>query len=747
MTKTIICSSYVLLIIAMATATLLEKNNALLGATIYRSPLFLLAWAVLASASALLLYKKSRRPKSLTFYLLHLSLLLILAGALLTHLTSQRGRVHLRIGEETRTYLTENKDGEWQKKPLPYALRLDTFQVICHEGTSAPADYASELTVIDEGKETHARISMNNILNYRSMRYYQSSYDEDEQGSILTLYRDPYGIAVTYTGYALLFISLIGMLLDPRGSYRRLLRHPLLHKGMLALATAFVLAVPGEVSAQKVLPQSTADKLCRLQVVYNDRVCPLQTFAIDFTKKLCGSRSYGSLTATQVLTGCIFWGEEWSRTPFIKLSSTLLQSRLGWPDHVAPQSFFKQNPTSGISESYALAPYLQEYYHGINDRFHRDIVKTDEKIMLLIELRRGTPLKIFPHTTDGHTMWYAPTDKLPETMSENEQLFVQRIFTLLYQEAAAGKYAEMERLIDKIERYQQRNAGNSIPSPARIRAEHIYNALPWATLLFIANLTLGLLTLGFTLARLLRPHTTRRNTHTATPLMALTFLLLTALLGLRWTVSGYIPLANGYETMLVIAWFVQLVALIACQRFPIMLTFGFLLSGFFLLVSHISLMDPQITHRMPVLNSPLLSLHVSVIMMAYALLSVTFVCALTAQIVRLLQNDRIRRAQQLEALRLLSQLFLYPAMTALGIGIFVGAIWANVSWGQYWSWDPKETWALITFMVYAIALHTPLIPRLKQATTYHTFILIAFLTLLMTYFGVNYLLSGMHSYA
>ena len=188
-----------------------------------------------------------------------------------------------------------------------------------------------------------------------------------------------------------------------------------------------------------------------------------------------------------------------------------------------------------------------------------------------------------------------------------------------------------------------------------------------------------------------------------------------------------------------------------------MLTFGFLLAGFFLLVAHISDMDPKITHLMPVLQSPLLSIHVSVIMMSYALLSLTFLCGLTALLLRWLNRHNEQLGEQLESLALLSRLFLYPAMTALGLGIFIGAIWANVSWGQYWSWDPKETWALITFMIYAVALHERSLPALalherslpafRRPMAYHIYMVLAFLSILMTYFGVNYLLGGMHSYA
>ena len=195
------------------------------------------------------------------------------------------------------------------------------------------------------------------------------------------------------------------------------------------------------------------------------------------------------------------------------------------------------------------------------------------------------------------------------------------------------------------------------------------------------------------------------------------------------------------------AWFIMLVSLFTQRHFPIILCFGFLMSGFFLLVSHISQMDPQITHLMPVLSSPLLTIHVSIIMMAFALLALTFICGLTALLLSMFTAHRSRLASHLASLALLSRLFLYPALTCLGFGIFIGAIWANVSWGTYWSWDPKETWALITFMVYAVAVHDRSLPFLRRPMGYHLYVTLAFLTILMTYFGVNYFLGGMHSYA
>ena len=327
-------------------------------------------------------------------------------------------------------------------------------------------------------------------------------------------------------------------------------------------------------------------------------------------------------------------------------------------------------------------------------------------------------------------------------MNHQQALYIRSVFSLMAQDVAAGRWDRVDEFLNKMDRYQHAFGGRTLPSAPRYQAERALNAVPFATVLFMVNLTLGLIALFYimgrmTEARWITPRRRRWADGTFAALLGLSFLALTAAMALRWMVSGNMPLSNGYETMLLLAWFVEAIALLMQRRFRIVMVFGFLLSGFFLLVSHINAMDPAIGQMMPVLNSPLLSIHVSVIMMSYALLSLTFICALMGLLMR-------RHEGELQAL---SQLFLYPAVAAMGIGIFIGAIWANVSWGSYWSWDSKETWALITFMVYAIALHGGSLPAFRRPRPYHWFMVLAFLSLIMTYFGVNYLLSGMHSYA
>ena len=782
MTKKLLFALYIILLAVMAGATIVEKakGTEYAGSHIYGSWWFVLLWALLAGVGILWIIKSKVRRWPVVA--IHASLVLILQGALITHLTAEKGMVHLRIGQSTRQYIVTDDPHQMVEKELPFTLQLDTFMVLFHEGTAAEADYVSAVTLTDGNEERHDTISMNNILRHRHIRLYQSSYDTDGRGSILALNTDPWGVSVTYIGYGLLFFSLIYMLIDPKGSFRQLLRHPALKRGVLALLmlTGWGVAVQ---AATPTLSPSTAEKFGRLLVNYNDRICPLQTYAIDFTKKLTGRKSYQGLSAEQVLSGWLFYYDQWSNEPCIKVKGNELNQRIGTNGYASLNDFFDN--TTG----YIIGPLIQEYYQGNSDALHQQANKTDEKLQLIMTLRQGLSLRVLPYTDgQGRTVWYSPADSIPDTVEAEHKKYITEVFPRMYQDVVAGNDQRVNVFLDKMLVYQQQNGGRSLPSETRVKAERMYNTIPFATVLFMVCLTMGFLTLGYFMWRLTRGHdensrianTTdcteegglqiRHNNSSRIPnpaehkghrskrnnwvmwlsmaVMVLAFLALTWCLALRWMVRGTVPMGNGYETMLLMAWLILLVSLLTCRWFRIVITFGYLLAGFFLLVAHISNMDPQITHLMPVLQSPLLSIHVSVIMMAYALLSLTFLCGIVAVILRMMNRRRPALLhEQLEALSVLSRLFLYPALTALGMGIFIGAIWANVSWGEYWSWDPKETWALITFMVYAVAAHRRSVPAMRRPMSYHVYMIFAFLSILMTYFGVNYLLGGMHSYA
>ena len=774
MVKKIIFILYILVLVCMAIATIVEKSQGTdyVHAHYYGAWWFILIWAALTALGVSYIIK--RKVKRASTLALHLSFVIILIGALLTHVSAKRGMIHLRIGQPTDIYMTSDGEHGMKEEKLPFSLCLQDFEAKMHDGTNAVADYSSKFIVIDGNEKSEGEVSMNNIYSHRSYRLYQSSYDEDGKGSVLAINADPYGIPVTYTGYALLFISLVWMLIDPRGGYRQLLKSPLLKKGVLTIAMLFAMVMGQEnllhaasatASAtaysaastsdetstlenlqNAVLPKESAEKFGELNILYNDRICPVQTFALDFCKKIYGARSYQGLTAEQVLSGWVFYGNVWANEPFIKIKSGEMKTAMNLPDYASLNSFFNRE-----MGGYTIGQYVQEYYNGQQDKFHQQAAEIDGKIQIIMELRQGISLKVLPYTFTknvkatknnpfikaGTTTWFAPVDKLPLAVEHQHALYIKNVFSLLYGDVKAGNIDRVNVFFDKMKKYQEISGGNSLPSKTQYKAERINNAFPFATILFMTNLTLGFIALFYTIYRMTKKQEIKVLNIALPILLCVSFLALTLGLALRWIISGNVPMSNGYESMLTVAWFVMLISLVMQFRLRIVMVFGFLLSGFFLLVSHINQMDPAIGQMMPVLNSPLLSIHVSIIMMSYALLSLTFICGLMGIFLR-------SHGEELQAL---SRIFLYPALTAMGFGIFIGAIWANVSWGTYWSWDSKETWALITFMIYAVVVHTQSLPIFRKPLAYHIYITLAFLSIVMTYFGVNYFLTGMHSYA
>uniref|UniRef100_UPI003FEEA36E cytochrome c biogenesis protein CcsA n=1 Tax=Prevotella sp. TaxID=59823 RepID=UPI003FEEA36E len=693
MVKKIIFILYILVLVCMAAATIVEKSQGTdyAHAHYYGAWWFILIWAVLAALGAFYIIK--RKVKCASTLALHLSFIIILAGALLTHISAKRGMIHLRIGQPTDTYMAQDEEQGMKEEKLPFSLCLQKFEAKMHDGTNAVADYSSKFTVIDGDDKSEGEVSMNNIYSHRSYRLYQSSYDEDGKGSVLAINADPYGIPVTYTGYALLFISLVWMLFDPKGGYRKLLKSPLLKKG--ALITALILSM-GNIQTlhaesatgnlqNAVLPKETAEKFGELHILYNDRICPVQTFALDFCKKIYGARSYQGLTAEQVLSGWVFYGNTWANEPFIKIKSGEMKTAMNLPDYASLNTFFNRE-----MGGYTIGQYVQEYYNGQQDKFHQQAADIDGKIQIIMELREGISLKVLPYTFTknvkatkdhpfikaGTTTWFAPVDKLPLAVEHQHALYIRNVFSLLNGDVKAGNTSRVNEFFVKMKKYQEVSSGNSLPTATQYKAERINNAFPFATILFMANLTLGFIALFYTIYRMTKKREIKVLNIALPILLGVSFLALTFGLALRWIISGNIPMSNGYESMLTVAWFVMLISILMQLRIRIVMVFGFLISGFFLLVSHINQMDPAIGQMMPVLNSPLLSIHVSIIMMSYALLSLTFICGIMGICLR-------SHGEELQAL---SRIFLYPALTTMGFGIFIGAIWANVSWGNYWSW-------------------------------------------------------------
>ncbi|MDD3039787.1 cytochrome c biogenesis protein CcsA [Bacteroides sp.] len=692
--KKLLVILYGCLIVLLAATTFVEQvyGTDFVEKNIYHTIWFCCLWGAIVATAFVVLIRRSLWHR-LPLLLFHGSLFVILVGAMITFIGGKEGYIHLRPGMVERCF-QEKENGN--QIDLPFTMRLDSFQVKYYPGTEAPADYVSYFTYSILGQEENSSqecISMNHIFTFQGYRFYQSSFDDDKQGSWLSVNYDPWGTRVTYTGYILLGISMISLLFSRKGKFLRLLNHPLLKKG--GLFVTFLLCLTGSMQGQKktlpVLTRIQADSLAYKQVIYNDRVVPLNTLARDFVQKLTGSTSYKGLTPEQVLGGWLLRPEVWKDEPMIYIKNTKLRHLLELKTAYARLSDLFNGST------YRLQEYFQQEQE--QSKLAKAIQETDEKVGLILMLTNGTLIRPLPND--------------------------ENVISL---------------------------------SQTKVEAEILYNCIPFSKILFMVNLSLGLLAFGRLIYYCLKqtpiPANKRNLFHFTNLFFSIslyaTFLFQMVGYCLRWYISGRIPLSNGYETMQFMALCILLLSCLLHHKFPYTLPFGFLLSGFALLVSYLGQMNPQITPLMPVLVSPWLSIHVSLIMMSYALFAFIMLNGILALCIWKRNSSISKFAysnERVEQLTLLSRLLLYPATFFLGAGIFLGAVWANISWGRYWAWDPKEVWALITFLVYGVAFHSQSLRMFHKPLFFHIYMILAFLTVLMTYFGVNYILGGIHSYA
>lgn len=719
----LINSLYTLLVVCMGFSTIVEKffGKDYVSEVIYGSWWFAALWALTAIVSMLYLIRK-KVYRRFAVMMLHTSFIVILIGAMTTHVTSREGTLHLRKGEAVAAFT----DNEGVACALPFDICLKDFEIVHYPGTDAVMDYKAHIIVDSNGKEEETCISMNNIGKFADYRFYQSSYDADGQGTVLLVAFDPYGIAITYTGYLLLLAGLILTMCSKHSRIRQLLRiatRPALTMLVLCLCC-------GQAKANEAVDKEIADEMGQVAVLYNGRICPLNTAATDFVTKLCGKSTWQGMSANEIFLNWTIFYTEWEKRTIIKVKDREVQKILGIDGKWACVRDFYTS-----QNEYKLKDKISDV--SLSESTRKAIRETDEKIQVVTMFYNSELLRIFPLSNHGVIEWHKPgSTELPQDVGEAEFQFINHIMDHLVMSILAQDVARAKSIIAKIRVYQKEKAQDILPSGALMQAEIINNRLLSATWSVFVCLIFSLLFCVMFFSR--RPE--RRVGICHTVFVLLLTIYITLLIALRWWISGHVPMSNGFETMLFMAWILMLLTLTLTRHFPVMKAFGPVVSSFCLLVAMLASGNPQITQLMPVLQSPLLTFHVVFVMLAYAILAIITLIAIQCLALRL-------RASEMERMTALSQLLLYPAVAFLAIGIFIGAVWANVSWGTYWSWDPKETWALITLMVYAIPLHQSSLWQSHKPRTYHWFVLLSSLTVLMTYFGVNYFLSGMHSYA
>ena len=715
-------------ILMIATVVEKIKGSDFVQEYIYGSLWMVVLWGV-AAHFALFFIIKQKLYKRFAIFAIHVSFLIIIVGAYVTYKYGVQGRVHLCEGDAPVNAFALDDAGVGH---FPFSLKLKNFDLQYYDGTFAPMDYVSNIVILDADKAHEGVVSMNNIFKYRGYRFYQSGYDKDGKGATLSVAYDPYGIAITYTGYLCLLISMLAFFFQRFSTFKLLLRHPSIQKGVLCIvATASFLSAS---AMPRTLPQSVAEKFCDLSIYYNERVCPLQTFAIDFTTKLCGRSSYAGLSAEQVLTGWFFFYDDWKNEPIIKIKGGAVRHILGVNGSYARLVDFIDH------NGYKLEAALS----STDATLRRNAESANEKFNLISMLCTGSLLKIYPYADveRGTIRWYSFSDKLPHDAPYEQWLFISNSMSLVAEQVAKKDWARVGLLLDKINKYQQREAAGYIPDKALRQAEKIYNTTNYNRFLAIFCVVAGLIFSLLNGRKLGQNRLLQKILQTG--LFSISIYLAIRIV-LRGFIGGYMPLSNGFETMQFMALCSVILTFLCGKYFRLSLPFGYLLCGLTMLVAMMGEASPKITHLMPVLQSPLLSIHVVVIMLAYTLFAFMMLNGLSALIMYLKNSKKYN--DKIENLTVTNRIMLYPALFLLTIGIFVGAVWANVSWGRYWGWDPKEVWALITMLIYSAALHSRSLRCLKKPLAFNIYCVVAFVTVLITYFGVNFILGGMHGYA
>ena len=748
MLKKTIIALYTLIVVCIGLATIIEKfeGTPYVSQHIYGAWWFVLLWAVL-SVTGMYYMLERRLYKRLGVLFLHLSFVVILIGALTTHLFSFEGSVTLRTGKSVTAFT----DKQGVKRQLPFTLTLRDFKIVNYPGTDAPLDFQSIVRVSSESRNEDLTVSMNHIGSADGYRLFQSSYDSDAQGVTLGVYHDPWGIAITYTGYLLLLVSIIWVLFSRNTQMRHLYRQVVAGQSRLVVMGVFMLYSYSAGAAElQTVDREIAQKVGSINVLYNDRICPINTVAIDFVTKLSGKSSWEGYSADEIFVSWMIYYSPWEHQKLIRIKSKEVQRLLGIDGQWASFSDFID-----LYNEYKLKKPIEAMQAGKAVADRKGLLEADEKYNVVAMFYQGEMLKLFPYHVKGRgVMWFKPGSQvLPPAIPLQEQFFIKQSMDYLTESIVTGQRQRAYEIIAKIKLFQREMIGDYLPSETVTRAEIFYNSINTLRWPVFLSLTLSLLmcVLMFFRYRSCAPVGAQalrgarsRYLFVIYPLSLV--ICLTLLLSLRWWVSGHVPVSNGYETMQFMAWAMLIITLVLQRRFAIISGLGTLIASFCLLVAMIAGGSPQITPLMPVLQSPLLSIHVMTVMCAYAL----FALITLLSVVGLLSSHFSRLAgahSELPPLRGIEGALLYPAVFLLTTGIFLGAIWANVSWGTYWSWDPKETWALITLMIYAVPLHAESMPQFRNPRFYHLYMIFAFLSVLTTYFGVNYLLGGMHSYA
>mgnify|MGYP006126200225 CR=1 FL=1 len=638
---------------------------------------------------------------------------------------------------------------------VPFKVKLRDFQLDRYSGSMSPSSYAAEVSILENDTEKQHRIYMNNVLQHAGFRLFQSSYDKDEKGTILSVNHDWWGTLITYIGYALMSLGMILVFFTKSTRFNSLTKK--LKKLNRSAILFFVpLLFPSLIHADEFIDIDHAAKFESLVVQDNGgRLKPANTLCSEFLRKIYGKDRFNDLTATQVILGMMNDPVKWSKKDIVKVSHPDLRKLLGSNNLSSKYIRTTFNSFFSSDGNYILSGLVEDAYAKLpakRSEYEKNIIKVDERVNICFNVFSGGIFRFFPLANDSNNTWLSYSDY--SKFSGNDSLFVANImpmyFRTLKNALIENDWASADSIVNYISKFQNRYGSNIIPSDSKIKLEIFYNKIAIFANLFIYYTIVGLIFLILLIIKLFKSNRILNILITVSMwLIILGFLAQTSGLIMRWVISGHAPWSNGYESMIYIAWATIFAGLIFGKRSLLSLAATAIVSAMLLMVAHLNWLDPEITNLVPVLKSYWLMIHVAIIVASYGFLALGAILGFISLCIIIFTNkkNKAKLKDTLDELTLINEKSLQVGLFMLTIGTFLGGVWANESWGRYWGWDPKETWALASILIYAFVLHMRFIPPLKGKYIFSVASLVAIWSIIMTYFGVNYYLSGLHSYA
>ena len=697
----------------------------------------------------------------------------------------------VKIGNKDYSFFFGSKTYE-----LPFTIKLNDFIATKYPGTEKSySAFESQVTVKDSVETFDAQIYMNHVLDYDGYRFFQSGFDPDEKGTILSVNHDFWGTNITYLGYFLLYIAMMAILFTKHSRFADLKRKLEAVKIKKAKFLALILLLfstttwaqehdhnhehqghqhttkeekeSGHSNAMMSLEETTtliskftvdkehAAKFGRLIIQdAGGRMKPINTFSSELLRKVSHSDTYNGMNSDQALLSMTQYASAWIQVPiiYIKMGNDSIRKIIGIDKKAEFAPFVSFFDAKG---NYKLTPYLEEAFKSANpNQFEKDFIETDKKVNLMESALSGRILKIFPIPNDPNSKWISYLELNESGMKGMDATYTKSILPLYFgtlsNATQTKEYQSANELLESLNGFQKKFGSTVMPSEDKIDLEIAYNKYDVFKKLPYWYLTAAILMLLFSILEIFK---SRKSIRVANNVMHISigvlFLLHTLGLIARWVISGHAPWSNAYESIIYVAWATMFFGLAFDKKSKLTIASSAFVTAMILMAAYMNWIDPEIANLQPVLNSYWLMIHVAVIVASYGPFALGMILGFVSLLLILFTNEKNKAKMDLniQELTYINEMALTIGLIMLTIGNFLGGQWANESWGRYWGWDPKETWALISIFVYAFVIHARFVPALRGKWVFNVLSMLAFISILFTYYGVNFHLVGLHSYA